>query len=151
MYVYLDSEITAPLTDCHFQLCPDVDLSKELEIGDTGPRSPDRGASAASSSVISSTFASDFATKAIRGVGSSPLDDYPSDDDDLEQKKLTDRIKHLAIDPMHHRFFGKSSGVTLIQTAMDLKKEVTGSDYNTKLIQPPSSKRAEFWDVRPVS
>jgi hypothetical protein len=75
------------------------------------------------------------------------MDGYPSDDDDLAPRKLTDRIKQLSIDPVQQRFFGKSSGATLIQTAMDLKKEITGSDHsiNTNI------RRSEFWDVRPVS
>jgi hypothetical protein len=93
----------------------------------------------------------DMATNAIRHVGSSsPADDYSSDEDDLAQKKLTDRIKQLAIDPAQQRFFGKSSGVTLIRTAIDLKKEITGNDHNVK-IPHLASKRPEFWNLRSVS
>ena len=106
-----------------------------------------RSPQSTSSSIFSSSPTTDKATKAI--ASSTPTDDYPSDDDDSAQKKLTDRIKQLRIDPVQHRFFGKSSGVTLIQTAMDLKKEITGNDRNPKA-PPPSSRRQEFGDVLPV-
>ena len=116
------------------QLCPDLNLTKEPNVFEMDARSPQ----SISSSIFSSSPTTDKATKAI--ASSTPTDDYPSDDNDSAQKKLTDRIKQLRINPIQHRFFGKSSGVTLIQTAMDLKKEITGNDCNPKA-PPPSSRR----------
>jgi hypothetical protein len=55
-------------------------------------------------------------------------------------------------DTMNYRFFGKSSGVVLVQTAIDLKNEFSGLPLTQKPQKPViGSKRPEFWNVRPVS
>jgi hypothetical protein len=76
-----------------------------------------------------------------------------NDDDDLEDfnKISIADSKNLQQDPMNYRFFGKSSGVVLVQTAIDLKNEYSGlplGPHNKVLL---GSKRPEFWSVRPVS
>lgn len=80
---------------------------------------------------------------------SHPQDGEDSDDDFI-QLSLADSLKKLAIDPIHHRFFGKSSGVMLIQTAIDLKNQYTGNDKEDKK-EILGHGRAEFWKMRPVS
>jgi hypothetical protein len=53
---------------------------------------------------------------------------------------------------MNYRFFGKSSGVVLVQTAIDLKNEFSGLPISQQPIKPLiGSKRPEFWNARPVS
>jgi hypothetical protein len=79
-----------------------------------------------------------------------------SDDDNLEDFAkvcITDN-HHDQQDPMNYRFFGKSSGVVLVQTAIDLKNEFSGLPIGQQQLQPmtgPNGKRPEFWHVRPVS
>jgi hypothetical protein len=77
-------------------------------------------------------------------------DNFDGSDDDFIQLSLADSLKKLAIDPIHHRFFGKSSGVMLIQTAIDLKNHYTGNDNEDKK-EILGHARAEFWKMRPVS
>lgn len=100
---------------------------------------------------IPSSSVSAMATSVIRGVGTPMViaDDLLPNDDDFGHVALVNKIKQLEINPAHCRFFGKSSGVMLIQTAIDLKNEYTGEDS----IRHPTftSKRPEFWDVSPVS
>ncbi|KAF8971208.1 fungal-specific transcription factor domain-containing protein [Flammula alnicola] len=70
----------------------------------------------------------------------------PRNDD--EPDLLTLQLRRLTLNPQEHRFFGKSSGYQLIQTAWDLKQEYTGQ---TKDVDKPylPRKRREFWDVPP--
>ncbi len=74
-----------------------------------------------------------------------------------EEKMLEDEFQHLTLVDnlnMHkvttngngYRFFGKSSGTQLIQTALDLKNSYTGDPSNSR--QCPN--RPEFWSLPPV-
>ncbi|KAI0058759.1 hypothetical protein BV25DRAFT_1788378, partial [Artomyces pyxidatus] len=47
-----------------------------------------------------------------------------------------------------HRFFGKSSGVQLVQTAMDMKSEYVGRDPRPTIMHM-HNRRNEFWTMHP--
>ncbi|TFK44159.1 fungal-specific transcription factor domain-containing protein [Crucibulum laeve] len=67
----------------------------------------------------------------------------PRNDDDGTHN-LTLKLKTLRLDPTERRFFGKSSGYQLVQTALDLKQEYTGESKDPD--RPlGKSKRDEFW------
>lgn len=83
-------------------------------------------------------------TSALRNVN-DPL----NGDEDNAHLLLADNLKQLSIDPVDYRFFGKSSGAMLIQTAIELKNEYTGADQESALL--PGAKRDEFWAPHPVS
>lgn len=66
---------------------------------------------------------------------------------------LEKRMKEVSIDPLHPRFFGKSSSVMFLQTAMALKQTYTStplppldSDGRRKV----PSKRPEYWRAHSV-
>jgi hypothetical protein len=92
------------------------------------------------------------ATSVISRVGEPGADQQ---DEDFVDSTLVENLKKLDIDrpsdKIEDRFFGKSSGPSLIQTAMELKSEYVSSD-NFKV--PPSMslgrKRPEFWAPQPV-
>ena len=93
----------------------------------------------------------DIAASVI-GKVSNPDDPRDDQDDDVVNAVLLDNLKRLEIGKPDSRFFGKSSGAMLVQTAMELKSEYTGSDY----VKPAPSmtlenKRPEFWSRNPVS
>lgn len=71
---------------------------------------------------------------------------------DYTTKNIAENLKsHLRQDFMNYRFFGKSSGVMLIQTAIDLKNEYVGIASELPIKRPMVGlKRPEFWNVRPV-
>jgi hypothetical protein len=88
-------------------------------------------------------------------------DDLQSSDDEFATISITDELRRLSIDRGNTRFFGKSSGVVLIQTAMDMKKEFNNpagpSSLNrteglleAKLADLPG-RRPEFWHFEPAS
>ncbi|KAF8838282.1 hypothetical protein BDN67DRAFT_997756 [Paxillus ammoniavirescens] len=52
----------------------------------------------------------------------------PSDDEDIVTVRLSESLKNMNLNPSYTRFFGKSSGIMLIQKAMDFKKEYTGGE-----------------------
>ena len=88
-------------------------------------------------------------------------DDLHSSDDEYATIRMTDELRRLSIDRGNTRFFGKSSGVVLIQTAMDMKKEFNNPSGTSSLnhtqgtIQDKfanlSSRRPEFWHFEPAS
>lgn len=82
--------------------------------------------------------------------------DSEDDEDDYTTVDISANLKErLQQDPMNYRFFGKSSGVMLIQAALDLKNEYTGNKAKDQpAVEVPvmiGQKRPEFWSVRPVS
>jgi hypothetical protein len=98
---------------------------------------------------IGPTNPTDVITNLIRNSGSSvETADHPHDDD-FGHIRLSNHLKNLAIDPVPNRFFGNSSGMTLIRTAVDLKHEYTGQQ-KTGPYQVLSSGRPEFWTTEPV-
>ena len=129
------------------KLSPDRDYTKELEgTGDThwfpGPSSTNGTPSALH----------------VHGIITPTLDDDglapPASDseDEFTTVNISDNLRNrLAMDPMHYRFFGKSSGFMLIQTAIDMKKDYIGKDPTPQKKALIGSKRPEFWNVRPVS
>ena len=72
-------------------------------------------------------------------------------EDDSAHLILADNLRRLTIDPHEYRFFGKSSGAMLIQTAMELKHEYTGNDSDEGKKPVLKSKRPEYWAIKPVS
>ena len=90
----------------------------------------------------------------LRG-GSSTFDDTadheldPSDDELLpaqttKVQSLQETLDDLSIS---HRFFGKSSGASLVQTALDLKSEYNGTDQDHFTL---ANRRPEFWTPHSV-
>ncbi|PFH53689.1 hypothetical protein AMATHDRAFT_73129 [Amanita thiersii Skay4041] len=70
-----------------------------------------------------------------------------NDDDEASHLDYITKLGRLRLNPPHNRFFGKSSGYQLVQTALDMKNEYTGN----KILRKPvlSSKRSEFWNMPP--
>ncbi|KAF7304830.1 Zn(2)-C6 fungal-type domain-containing protein [Mycena kentingensis (nom. inval.)] len=69
-------------------------------------------------------------------------DTLPRNDEDT----LLVAIKKLTLDPEQHRFWGKSSGIQLVQTALNFKSHYAGSTTDHP---PPSSlpkRRNEYWE-----
>ncbi|KIP05402.1 hypothetical protein PHLGIDRAFT_60579, partial [Phlebiopsis gigantea 11061_1 CR5-6] len=82
-----------------------------------------------------------------------PVDDDdldPSDDEQINKvNTLEKRMKEVSIDPLHPRFFGKSSSVMFLQTAMALKQ--TYAPEPAPAVHPDGRrkvapcKRPEYW------
>lgn len=138
------------------QLCPDADFTQELGSRidreswiDKRPMTDltSRGSRGASPTRRLTTSAAPIA-------GAIPLptdsEDLVPSDDEIGHATLTEGLKRLAVEPLDRRFHGKSSGVMLVQAAMNLKKEFSGADQPKDLIVPPT-RRAEFWAPHPVS
>ncbi|EIW84586.1 hypothetical protein CONPUDRAFT_142805, partial [Coniophora puteana RWD-64-598 SS2] len=58
----------------------------------------------------------------------SPSNGPESSDEEVDtfNLKLSDSLRNMTLNPGHHRFFGKSSGLAFVQQAIDLKTEHTG-------------------------
>ena len=107
------------------QVCPDADFSQELGGGRIDRESWLKGNATTSSHSIA-------APSPPYSNTNTPLEDLaPSDDEEIGTLRLSENFKEMNLNPNPHRgthFFGKSSGVMLIQKAIVLKKEATGSD-----------------------
>ncbi|PSR72545.1 hypothetical protein PHLCEN_2v11538 [Hermanssonia centrifuga] len=94
---------------------------------------------------------------ALPAVQPLPLD--KTDDPDHSDEELVGRhtlehhIKKMTVDPGQPRFFGKSSTIMFVQSAIDLKHGINKNDeVNNKIgIDKLPSKRPEFWKPHPVS
>lgn len=77
----------------------------------------------------------------------------PSDDEITAQHTLAQHLKRIKLNPGHVRFFGKSSSVMFIQTAIDLKHEYAGTDP-PRLDESHGAvlphRRPQFWTTHPV-
>lgn len=94
--------------------------------------------------------AGDIVTTVLRNIDTELPTNFA--DDDNAHLILADNLKSLSIDAVDYRFFGKSSGAMLIQTAIELKNEFTGSDHDFRKAQSVlGTKREEFWVQHPVS
>lgn len=140
------------------RLCPDADFTQELG-GNLTKEAWFRERSASNvngSSVANSATPGRIPSPSTMATGSkshsSPTinADLESSDDELIQTNLLqDHLKDLSINPLSNRFFGKSSGVRLVKTAMDLKSEYSGKGPDGNAINLLGSKRPEFWNLHP--
>ena len=71
---------------------------------------------------------------------------------DLDQDAAGAR-RQIAVEPVQDHFFGTSSPAVLIQSALELKKKVTGNDggATTSTLVSPSGQKMEVTDANPVS
>ncbi|KAG6861935.1 hypothetical protein C0995_009885 [Termitomyces sp. Mi166 len=66
----------------------------------------------------------------------------PRNDTDLQEEELIGKLKRLHVDPPQGRFFGKSSGYQLVQTALDIQSEYVGKALQPRIIE---GQRSQFW------
>jgi hypothetical protein len=74
----------------------------------------------------------------------------PSDDEYITTKQLQplqDTFNELSVS---YRFFGKSSAPNLVQAALDLKSEYSGTEQD-QMRQRMARRRPEFWTQHAVS
>ncbi|KAF5348643.1 hypothetical protein D9758_006767 [Tetrapyrgos nigripes] len=72
-----------------------------------------------------------------------PVSSLVRNDDDFS--RITNEIENLKLDPTMKRFYGKSSGLYLVETALHHKHHHTGG--NTEFLAPVAgTRRAEYWE-----
>jgi hypothetical protein len=62
---------------------------------------------------------------------------------DSDADALSERLTRLQLKPQDHRYFGKSSTVMLVQTALDIKRSGHDKGFSRSCLS--ISKRPEFW------
>ncbi|KAF8625237.1 hypothetical protein AX17_006903 [Amanita inopinata Kibby_2008] len=139
------------------RICPDKDILRELDNASDTLDPPNNPSPLVGSFSTSHTqpqghmHPGDLATSALRKVSDAATSGNNQDeqDEDYAHLILADNLKRLSIDPAECRFFGKSSGAMLIQTAIELKNEYTGQDDQHLKNPMLGGKRPEYWTVRP--
>ncbi|CCM00118.1 uncharacterized protein FIBRA_02145 [Fibroporia radiculosa] len=144
------------------KLCPDADFSKEL-----GPQldkdawlertAPDKSRPIA--------YRTPVAPQAVASPSNAPPVIQPTDPDDLEPSddevmahhSLVNSLKQIKLNPTQLRFFGKSSSIMFIQTAMDLKRQYAGvgDEARQTVTSHPTllhgeHRRPNTWSLHPV-
>jgi len=74
----------------------------------------------------------------------------PSDDEYVNTTKVQSLQETLDDLSISYRFFGKSSGANLVQTALDLKSEYSGTEQDIMQLHM-AKRRPEFWTQHTVS
>ncbi|KAF8834771.1 hypothetical protein BDN67DRAFT_914233 [Paxillus ammoniavirescens] len=103
------------------RVCPDADFTQELGGARLDREMWQRGNA-------SSSHATNTLSTSTNTALANDDDLVPSDDEDIVTVSLSENLKNMNLNPSHTRFFGKSSGIMLIQKAIDLKKEYTGGE-----------------------
>ncbi len=128
------------------QLCPDADFTQDLGAQvdrDNWPNERDKQMlqNDSNAAAMPNTFqsAARLGTTAWPTGGPSHVDqgDLSASDDELGNATITEGIRRLAVEPLDRRFFGKSSGVMLVQAAMNLKRASFGIDSSKDLLRYP--------------
>lgn len=81
-------------------------------------------------------------------------EDYPASDTEVTGVTLAEGLKELRVRGGNPRFLGKSSGMTLVQAAMDFKREYSGGRTGGPDVLGTSisdRRREEFWSIPGVS
>ncbi|KAI0035390.1 fungal-specific transcription factor domain-containing protein, partial [Vararia minispora EC-137] len=128
------------------QLCPNADFSKELGPPVDRDWTRERQSSYSEGRPQASTppYRESPMTFPIPASNTDALE--PSDDEEaLQVDGLADHLKDFHVG---YRFFGKSSGVRLIKTAMDFKSEYSGKRIDEYVFNR-NANREEFWSVHP--
>ncbi|KAI0701455.1 fungal-specific transcription factor domain-containing protein [Cerioporus squamosus] len=100
------------------KLCPDADLSKELEGSQPAPEaSADTPASAASRASSSRREKLSSLSPSVLGLSPQSPVGSDSDEDGDTEEDLTDGLRKLSIDTHPYRFHGRSSGMLLLREA----------------------------------
>ncbi|KAI0682880.1 fungal-specific transcription factor domain-containing protein [Cytidiella melzeri] len=136
------------------KLCPDRDILTELG----GPFDRDAWLAKGSSKAVGGITTRSVSQgrphplpPPLNSVDEGDLD--PSDNEMLNRKTLELGMKDMKLNYGHPRFFGKSSSVMFLQTAIMLRHEYTGAEMahegpeGKKVILP--RKRPEFWRAHP--
>ena len=136
----------------HAQLCPDADFTQELGapidrqtfVRDSLSRSLQQNkpgtASYRPSSQLQGSCLTSFDDTMTGDPELDPSDDeYPNTTSKLQTLQQT--FDDLSVS---YRFFGKSSGATLVQTALDLKSEYSGTEQENMRLRM-ANRRPEFW------
>jgi hypothetical protein len=129
------------------QLYPDGDFSQEMEL-DGWARSFQPESTGNPSKDTPSFLHPSLPTP--REPGSHSDDSEDSSDTHTANRELIDRLSMLSITPNYQRYFGKSSGITLLRSALSAKSKV--SDGYSPGIDPERrvQRRPDFWHMRPV-
>lgn len=116
------------------KLCPDADFSQELGghfdrdawITERNAAEKSGGKAVAYRTPVAASAIASSSTGAPVVHPTDPDELEPSDDEVMAQHSLVHSLKRMQLNPTQLRFFGKSSSIMFIQTAMDLKRHYSG-------------------------
>lgn len=141
------------------KLYPDGDFSQEMELDGWArsfqPESPEDQSfpqKSADSSKDTSPLPPSLPTPKIPGSYSDDSS-YDSDSDtSFAQNELLDPFRKLCITPNSNspRYFGKSSGVSLLRSAISAKSRASIGDSPRLNPEAHAQRRNDFWNLRPV-
>ncbi|THH00006.1 hypothetical protein EW026_g2466 [Hermanssonia centrifuga] len=128
--------------------CPDTDLTQELGL----PFDKETWLAQGVDKLDSPCPPRRTTLPAVQPLPLDKTDDPDHSDEELVGRhSLEHHIKKMTVDPGQPRFFGKSSTIMFVQSAIDLKHGINKNDeVNNKIgIDKLPSKRPEFWKPHP--
>jgi hypothetical protein len=139
------------------QLYPDGDFSQDMELEGwarsfqpepTEDQSPPQN-SATSSKADTPLHSSLPAPDTPERYSDDSAGD--SDTDTTLPRDLHEHLKRLCLTPSPRRYFGKSSGISLIRAAMSAKSKASAEESHAVYPEKRFQRRDEFWFLHPVS
>ncbi|KAI0701459.1 fungal-specific transcription factor domain-containing protein [Cerioporus squamosus] len=112
------------------KLCPDADLSGELEdqVSDRGSTARPLGSAGSRASTSRLDGLSPLSSLPISPqMPPSPDEADPSDNEEALDKGLIESLRKLSVSPQTYRYHGKASGLVLIRSAIGLANQELGS------------------------
>jgi hypothetical protein len=95
------------------------------------------------------------ASPSVGRAPSLPAPETPGSYSDDSEPDATDdllwSLRRLCIRPNPRRYFGKSSGISLLRTAMTVKPKASGGESMGLEPETHAQRRDEFWRLHPVS
>ncbi|KIJ51520.1 hypothetical protein M422DRAFT_244680 [Sphaerobolus stellatus SS14] len=130
------------------RLCPDADFTQELGVvidRETwwNDRTHSKNSTSPSSTLPPSNVQAKSRTSSPGGTAGKSRNARPSrggsggtftdgSDDESVLPPLSEEVQRLTLSSMDRRFHGKSSGLVLVQAAIDMKREYTGTEVSPK-------------------
>ncbi|TFK88853.1 hypothetical protein K466DRAFT_53611 [Polyporus arcularius HHB13444] len=133
------------------KLCPDTDVSGELDghVSDRGLEARNTGSEGPRASTSRVEGPSPLSSLPITPqVPGSPDDDDLSDNDEAVDKGLIESLRKLSVSPQPYRYHGKSSGLVLIQTAIEVRNQQLGRSGR---VEPQERESHRYPWLKPTS
>ncbi|KAF8268483.1 fungal-specific transcription factor domain-containing protein [Lactarius quietus] len=133
------------------RLYPDGDFSQDMELdGWARGFQPDNTTAEEQSSIANSPSVDD--STSYPSPAPPPEAESNSEDSEADVKESTDdllgSLRQLCLQPSPRRYFGKSSGIDLLRTAITIKSKSTNGESSG--VEPEyMQRRNDFWNLHP--
>lgn len=154
--MFLTAPLASYLLSISVQLYPDGDFSQDMEL-DGWVRSfqPEHTTTEEPSLIVDSASPSIDESSSYPSPPAPEESESNSEDSEADVKADSDELlgslRGLCIKPSPRRYFGKSSGIELLRTAINVKQKSSNGESTGLEPETQTRRRPDFWSLRSVS